>query len=145
MASTVRQMLQAKGNQVFSVNPQTSVYEALEVMSRRDIGALLVMNGSQLAGIFSERDYARKIILMGRVSRETPVDEVMTREVVGVAPAASVDDCMNLMTQHRIRHLPVLQGAEVLGMISIGDVVKAIISEQQFRIGQLEEYISGGR
>jgi len=145
MASTVRQMLQAKGSQVFSVNPQTSVYEALEVMSRRDIGALLVMNGSQLAGIFSERDYARKIILMGRVSRETPVDEVMTREVVGVAPAASVDDCMNLMTQHRIRHLPVLEGAEVLGMISIGDVVKAIISEQQFRIGQLEEYISGGR
>lgn len=145
MASTVRQMLQAKGSQVFSVNPQTSVYEALEVMSKRDIGALLVMNGSQLAGIFSERDYARKIILMGRVSRETPVDEVMTREVVGIAPTASVDDCMNLMTQHRVRHLPVLQGGEVLGMISIGDVVKAIISEQQFRIGQLEEYISGGR
>ena len=145
MASTVRQMLQAKGSQVFSVNPQTSVYEALEVMSKRDIGALLVMNGTQLAGIFSERDYARKIILMGRVSRETPVDEVMTREVVGIAPTASVDDCMNLMTQHRVRHLPVLQGGEVLGMISIGDAVKAIISEQQFRIGQLEEYISGGR
>lgn len=145
MASTVRQMLQEKGSQVFSVNPQTSVYEALEVMSSRDIGALLVMNGPHLAGIFSERDYARKIILMGRVSRETPVDEVMTREVVGVAPTASVDDCMNLMTQHRVRHLPVLQGGQVLGMISIGDVVKAIISEQQFRIGQLEEYISGGR
>lgn len=145
MASTVRQMLQEKGSQVFSVNPQTSVYEALEVMSSRDIGALLVMNGPHLAGIFSERDYARKIILMGRVSRETPVDEVMTREVVGIAPTASVDDCMNLMTQHRVRHLPVLQGGQVLGMISIGDVVKAIISEQQFRIGQLEEYISGGR
>lgn len=143
--ASVRQMLQRKGGQVFSVSPTASVYEALERMAQYDIGAILVTEGQRMVGIFSERDYARKVILMGRVSRETTVAEVMSSSVISVAPDATVEGCMNLMTDHRIRHLPVLDGDQLMGVISIGDVVKAIITEQEFRIGQLEEYISGSR
>jgi CBS domain-containing protein len=142
---TVNDLLQTKGHTVWSVAPNTTVYEALELMADKNVGALLVLDGGRVAGIFSERDYARKIILKGRASRETPVREIMTERVVFVRPEQTVAECMALMTHKHIRHLPVLAGDEVIGVISIGDVVKAIISEQEFMIEQLENYISGRR
>lgn len=141
---TVRQLVEAKGGRVWSVTPDTSVYEALRLMAERNIGALLVLEGDQLRGIFSERDYARKVILKGRSSRDTPVKEIMTSEVLYLRPEQSVKECMALMTEKRIRHLPVLEGNQLIGLISIGDVVKSVISEQEFLIDQLENYISGG-
>lgn len=142
---TVRHLLNAKGTQVWSISPDATVYEALERLAEHDIGALLVMEGDELVGIFSERDYARKVALQGRTSRETPVREVMTSKVYCVTPDQTVNECMALMTERRIRHLPVLEGGRVAGVISIGDVVKDVIAEQEFVIEQLENYITGGR
>jgi CBS domain-containing protein len=142
MTATVRQLLQLKGNQVFDIHPQATVYEALERMAEYDVGALLVLEEGRLVGIFSERDYARKIILMGRASRETLVHEVMTTDLVMTSPEATVGECMALMTEHRIRHLPVMDKGQLAGVISIGDVVKAIMTEQEFLIAQLQQYIN---
>ncbi|MER3482701.1 MAG: histidine kinase [Meiothermus sp.] len=145
MAATVRQLLQAKGGATHTVSPDISVFEALEQMAAHDIGAVLVTDKSDLVGIFSERDYARKIVLMGRVSRDTLVKEVMSSDLVTVGPAATVADCMELMTRHRVRHLPVLENGALIGIISIGDVVKAIMTQQELMISELESYISGSR
>jgi CBS domain-containing protein len=140
---TIRDVLQEKGNQTWTVFPDTMVFDALKLMAEKNIGALIVLDGEKIVGIFSERDYARKIILHGKSSRETTVREIMTTNVVGVRPAQSMEDCMVLMTDKRIRHLPVVEGEKLIGMISIGDVVKAIISDKDFLIQQLEHYITG--
>ncbi|MGH8294323.1 MAG: CBS domain-containing protein, partial [Steroidobacteraceae bacterium] len=130
-----------KGRVLFRIEPEDPVLEAIRTMADRHIGALLVMRGSELAGIVSERDYARKVVLLGRSSAETPVWQIMTSPVITVSLENSVQDCMRLMTERRIRHLPVLDGGRVVGMISIGDLVKAVIEEQQQTIEQLESYI----
>jgi len=142
--TNVRHILQEKGGQLWSVSPETIVFDALQLMAEKNCGALVVLEGDRLVGIFSERDYARKIILKGRKSRETTVSEIMSTEVTSVHPSQSVDECMSLMTEKRIRHLPVLDQDKLLGVISIGDVVKAVISEREFTIKQLENYITGG-
>jgi CBS domain-containing protein len=142
MRTTVAHVLAAKGREVWSVAPDTTVYEALEVMADKGVGALVVIEGEQLVGIVSERDYARKVILLERGSRDTPVSEIMTANVHTVGPASSVADCMTTMTDRRIRHLPVLDGERVAGVISIGDIVKAVIQDQRFLIEQLENYIT---
>lgn len=139
---TVRQLLQAKGQDVWSVTPDASVFEALTLMAAKDIGALLVLEGEKLAGILSERDYARKVVLQGRSSRDTPVREIMTQKVFYVLPEQTIQACMSVMTEKHIRHLPVLEDNRVIGVVSIGDIVKSIISEQQFTIEQLERYIT---
>ena len=141
MSATVRQMLAGRGA-VISVTPSTTVFEALQRMADHNIGALLVMNGDRLAGIFSERDYARKVALRGLTSKDTTVGELMTGKVITVGPAWTADQCMALMTEHHIRHLPVVEGDRVLGVISIGDAVKAVVDEQHFVIGQLTDYIT---
>jgi len=143
--TTVRDLLRIKGNEVWSIAPDASVYEALTLMAEKDIGALLVLDGGQLAGILSERDYARKIVLKGKSSRETAVREIMTGKVMWTRPEQTIEECMALMTNKRIRHLPVLDEGRLIGVISIGDVVKSIISEQEFMIEQLENYITGKR
>ncbi len=140
---TVQEVLQVKGSQVWSVTPDTTVYDALQVMADKDIGALLVVEAGDLVGIFSERDYARKVILKGKTSRELAVQEIMSTKVYYILPDNTMDDCMALMTAEHIRHLPVLSEGQVVGIITIGDVVKAIISDQQFMIDQLERYITG--
>jgi len=142
---TVGSVLQEKGDRIWSVSPDAMVYDALTLMAEKNLGAVLVMDGARIAGIFSERDYARKVTLKGKSSRETPVKEIMTQDVLFVRPGHSIEDCMALMTDKRIRHLPVMEGEKLMGVISIGDVVKAIISENKFVIKQLEDYISGGR
>jgi len=142
---TVSQILRTKGNAVYSIHPEASVYEALRLLAEKDIGALLVEEGEKLVGIFSERDYARKVILHGKSSKETPIREVMTSRVIYVRPEQSLAECMALMTDKRVRHLPVIQAGQVIGVISIGDVVKEIIAGQEFVIKQLENYISGER
>ena len=139
----VSQLLDAKGREVWSVTPETSVYDALVLMAEKNCGALIVLEEGKLVGIFSERDYARKIILKGKASKDTAVSEIMSTQIVFVRLEHSIDQCMALMTARRIRHLPVLTGDKVVGMISIGDVVKVIISEQEFTIKQLENYITG--
>lgn len=137
-------ILQSKPNTtVHSVTPSTSMFEAIKLMAEKNIGALLVVEGETIRGIVSERDYARKIILAGKSSRETPVGDVMTSPVMYVGPTASTQECMALMTDRRLRHLPVMENGKLLGMISIGDLVKDIISEQSFIIDQLQHYISG--
>jgi CBS domain-containing protein len=138
---TVNEILQAKSHALLSVSPDASVLDALKLMAEKEVGALVVLDGDKLAGIFSERDYARKVILHGKASKDTPVREIMTHKVVCVRPEQSVEDCMALMTDKRIRHLPVLSEKKVIGVISIGDVVKEVISEQRFVIEQLEHYI----
>jgi len=140
---TVKQILEAKGCEVWSVEEGTTVYEALHFMASKDIGAVLVMRGTRMTGILSERDYARKVVLEGRSSRATLVAEIMSREVVHVAPHDTVNTCMALMTEHKVRHLPVLDEGRVVGMVSIGDLVKSIIAEQEFVIEQMTNYISG--
>ena len=145
MTSTVRQLLQTKGNRVHAISPEATVFEALERMAAYDVGALMVMRGDQLVGIFSERDYARKIILMGRISKDTLVGEVMTDNLITVTPETTLAECMNLMSVNRVRHLPVLEGGQLVGVVSIGDVVKAIMTEQEFMIAELESYITGSR
>lgn len=141
---TVRELLGKKGDQVWSVSPGSTVYDALQLMAAKNIGAVLVRDGEQLLGILSERDYARQVILKGKSSRDTPVREIMTTRVVCVVPERTVEDCMALMTDKHIRHLPVLANGALVGVLSIGDVVKAVISEKQFMIEQLESYITSG-
>lgn len=139
--TTVRQLLDRKDRTVFSVGPEAPVLEAIRAMAEHHVGALLVMTGEVLAGIVSERDYARKVILRGRSSSDTPVKDIMTTPVLTVSPDTSVEQCMQLVTDKRVRHLPVVDGGRVVGMISIGDLVKAVIAEQQHQIEQLESYI----
>ena len=138
---TIKEILQSKPHGVLSISPEASVLDALRLMAEKEVGALVVLEDERLAGIFSERDYARKVILHGKSSKDTPVREIMTPKVVYVRPEQSVEECMALMTDKRIRHLPVLQDNRVIGVISIGDVVKEVISEQRFVIEQLEQYI----
>jgi CBS domain-containing protein len=138
---TVRHLLDRKGRALFAIAPEDPVLEAIRMMAERHVGALLVMRGTELLGILSERDYARKVVLLGRSSADTPVSTIMSSPVVSVSPDHSVQDCMRLMTERRIRHLPVLDGGRVAGMVSIGDLVKAVIEEQQQTIEQLESYI----
>jgi len=139
--NTVKQLLEGKTTRLLSISPDASVFEALQLMAAKDVGALVVLEGERLAGIFSERDYARKVVLVGKFSKETALREIMTAKVLCVRPEQTVDQCMALMTEHRIRHLPVLDGSKVIGVISIGDVVKELLSEQQVIISQLESYI----
>ena len=138
---TVKQLLQGETKALCTVSPGTPVFEALKQMAEKDIGALLVVENGRLAGILSERDYARKVILHGKSSHDTPVREIMTERVVYVQPKNTVEECMALMTDKRIRHLPVLENDKLIGVLSIGDLVKETISEQQFTIKQLESYI----
>lgn len=140
---TVEQILRGKGGELVSVGPDESVFDALALMARREVGAVVVLEGARLVGILSERDYARKIILLGKASKDTPVRDIMTQRVVCVSPTTTIDECMALMTDKRCRHLPVLEGERVIGVVSIGDVVKQTIAEQQFIIEQLEHYIMG--
>jgi len=137
----VRQLLDRKDRAIFSVEPQAPVLEAIRAMAAHHVGALLVMQADTLAGIVSERDYARKVILLGRSSADTPVRDIMSFPVITVSPDDTVQTCMQLMTDKRVRHLPVLDGGRVVGMVSIGDLVKAVIAEQQAQIEQLENYI----
>jgi CBS domain-containing protein len=139
----VRDMLRTKGHRVWSVAPDATVYDALKLMAEKNVGAVLVTEGNRLVGILSERDYARKVDLYGKTSRDTLVREIMTARVMYVRPEESAEECMALMTDKRVRHLPVMEGGEVIGVVSIGDVVKSIISEQGFLIEQLERYITG--
>ena len=140
---TVMQILQEKGDEVWTIGPQVTVFDALKLMAEKEIGALMVVEAGQVVGIFSERDYARKVILKGRSSKDTPVRKIMTERVITVDPATTVEVCMGLMTDRRIRHLPVMEGDRLIGVISIGDVVKAIVSEQTYLIEHLENYIAG--
>ena len=140
---TVDNLLKKKGSQIWAIGPDASIYEAVSMMAEKGIGALLVMEGEQLHGIISERDYARKVILAGKSSRQTPVKEIMTTAVLCAKLEQSVEQCLALMTDKRIRHLPVADGGKVVGLVSIGDLVKEIIAEQQFIIEQLEHYIAG--
>jgi CBS domain-containing protein len=140
---TVNQLLKLKGGQIFSVAPTDSVLRAIEIMATRHIGALLVMSQDGLQGIISERDYARKVILKNRSSHDTPVGDIMTKNPVTVAPDATVHHCMEVMTKGRFRHLPVVDKGRVVGMLSIGDLVKAVIEDQSQKIEQLERYIAG--
>jgi CBS domain-containing protein len=137
----VSQILQAKKGPTWTVAPKSTVYDALSTMAEKDIGALVVVEGDVVTGLFSERDYARKVILQGKASKDTLVEEIMTDEVICVSPDQSISKCMALMTDKRIRHIPVLDQGRLVGLISIGDVVKAIITEQQIIINHLEDYI----
>ncbi|MDH3451933.1 MAG: CBS domain-containing protein [Gammaproteobacteria bacterium] len=140
---TVKQLLREKGSAVHTISPHATVLEALHTMAELNIGALIVVEGDQIAGLLSERDYARKGILEGRYSKDTKVRDLMTSAVVCVSPEQTVDACMALMTEKRVRHLPVLEGGRLAGIVSIGDALKTIIEDQQFTIDQLAHYISG--
>jgi len=139
---TIKELLDVKGREVWTIGPDTSVYEGLKIMAEQEIGSLLVLEGGRPIGIFTERDYARSVILKGRTSKDTPVHEIMTHRPICATPTQTVEECMALITDKRIRHLPVIDGGELVGLISIGDLVKSIISEQQFIIEQLEHYIT---
>lgn len=143
MNNTVRQLLAAKGNMVLTIKPNATVYEALKVMAEKKVGALVVVHAGRVNGIITERDYARKIVLMGKLSKNTPVKEIMTRPALSVSPSHTVEDCMALMTEHRVRHLTVIDGGKLAGIVSIGDLVKSIISDQKSTIEELKDYISG--
>lgn len=140
---TVRDILGLKGGTVWSVSPEDTVLHALGVMAERGIGAVVVLDDERLAGILTERDYARRVVLRGRSSRDSLIRDVMTPQVVCVSPERSVDECMALMTDKRVRHLPVLDHKQLIGLVSIGDVVKATIADQEFTIAQLQSYITG--
>ncbi len=139
----VSQILEAKGRDVWSVTPDTTVLEALQLMEDRKVGALLVLREDKLAGVFSERDYARKVILKGKSSIDTPVKDIMSSTVVRIALDQSTAECMSLMTEKRVRHLPVMDGKKLVGVVSIGDVVKAVIADQEDVIEELQQYITG--
>jgi len=139
---TIRNLLDEKGSRVWSVGPQATVYEALALMAEKGIGALIVTDDTRLIGLFSERDYARNVVLKGRTSHDMPVREIMSSPVLCVTPEQPLEEAMALMTEHRVRHLPVIHEDGVLGIVSIGDLIKSIISEQKFIIEQLEHYIS---
>jgi len=141
---TVREILKGKNVDIISISPNATVFAAITLMSEKNVGALPVMEGQKLVGILSERDYARKVILEGKSSKETKVKDIMTHKVLCIPPTASNEECMALMTQKFLRHLPVIENDQVIGMISIGDVVKAIISEQHFTITNLQQYILQG-
>ena len=138
---SLKQLLDAKGSQVYSIGPDAKVIEALQIMAQKDIGALVVLEGERLAGILSERDYARKVILRGKYSQDVPVREIMTAELVTVDPSHTIEQCMALVTQRRVRHLPVVEDGKLIGVVSIGDLVKEVIAEQEQTIKQLESYI----
>lgn len=139
----VSNILEGKSKSIFSITPDTSVYHALELMVEKNVSALLVMEGDKLAGIFTERDYARKVVLKGKFSKETQIGDIMTKDLITVTPASTIDDCMKLMTGKFIRHLPVVEDNKLVGIISIGDVVRQIIEEQKSIIGHMEQYIAG--
>ena len=141
--TTIANLLKNKGHEVWSVAPTDLVFDAITSMAEKGVGALLVMDADKLVGIFSERDYARKIVLEGKSSRNTSVADIMTRDVIRASPDQSIEDCMSVMTENHIRHLPVAEDDQVIGVISIGDLVKVIIVEQKELIAQLERYISG--
>lgn len=141
--NTVKQVLKVKGNTVISAAPETPVYDALTIMAEHDIGAVLVLRDARPVGIFSERDYARKVTLKGKSSKEITVGELMVKDIFYVSPEDSLEECMMIMTKKRVRHLPVLENNQLVGLISIGDVVKQIISDQEFKIRELEKYIQG--
>ncbi len=138
----VHQLLEAKGRDVWSVAPETSVFDAISLMAEKEVGALMVLADKKPVGLVSERDYARKVILAGRSSKDTSVHEIMSTQVICAKPDQAIEECMALMTDKRVRHLPVIDHKKLVGMISIGDLVKAIIHEQQFIIEQLEHYIA---
>src|SRR5258708_962543 len=140
----VSSLLHHKGSTVWHVAPETTVFDTIKLMAEKNIGALLVLSHGRLVGIFTERDYTRKIALMGKTSRDTRVQEVLSGDVICVPPNESIEECMRLMTEHRIRHLPVVEGEKVVGIISIGDLVNWIISAQNSAIEQMEQYIAGG-
>ncbi len=141
--ATVNNILESKRNIIFSITPDTSVYQALELMVEKNVSALLVTEGEKMVGIFTERDYARKVVLKGKSSKDTAICEIMTSNLITVTKATTIDSCMNLMTDNHIRHLPVVENAKLVGIISIGDVVKNIIEEQKSIIGHMEQYIAG--
>jgi CBS domain-containing protein len=140
----IKDILDRKGSNVWTISPEATVFESLEFMAEKDIGALLVMHREKVVGVFSERDYARKVILKGKSSKETKVGELMTSPVYTITPEKDVEECMALMTKTRARHIPVMEGERLVGIVSIGDVVNAIISEQKVKIHDLENYIVGG-
>ena len=141
---TVAEILKAKGSSaVYSIAPSATVFEAVKLMAEKNVGALLVMEGERIVGVVTERDYARKVVLLARSSKDTPLRDVMTSAVIYVRPNQTSEECMALMTESRVRHLPVLDGDKLVGLISIGDIVKGIISEQNFIIEQLQHYIAG--
>jgi CBS domain-containing protein len=138
----VREILQSKGHDVWFVRPEAFVFDAVKMMSERSVGALLVMDGEKMVGIITERDYARKVVLAGKSSKQTQVKDIMTQRVLWVAPERTIEECMALMTDKKVRHLPVVENTQVVGIVSIGDLVKAIIAEQQVIIDQLQNYIN---
>lgn len=143
--TTAKQILESKPDKtIYTTTPSTSVFDAIKLMAEKSIGALLVMDGDKIVGLISERDYARKIVLMARSSKETPVRDIMTSAVMYVSPDWTSEECMALMTKNRIRHLPVMDKGKLMGLVSIGDLVKDVISEQKVMIRQLEHYIAGG-
>jgi CBS domain-containing protein len=141
--TTARHILEEKGHQVWSVHPGDKVYDAIKMMADKDVGSLVVLDGSKIVGIVTERHYARNVFLKGRASPQTRVDDIMERNVVFVGPDQSIEECMALMTAKRLRHLPVIEHGDLLGIVSIGDLVKSIISDREFVIEQLEHYIRG--
>ena len=142
--NNVIEILKVKGSETFTISPNITVFDALKILAEKNIGALVVTENDKLVGIFSERDYARKIILKGKSSIDTTISELMTRDVLYVSPKDSIDECMALMSENHIRHLPVMEDGKLVGVISIGDVVKHIIKHQKFQIRELEKYIKGG-
>ncbi len=144
ITTAARALLEHKGKDVWTISPDATVFEAIQMMSDKNVGALPVVKSSKLVGIISERDYMSKVMLKGRSSKETLVHDIMTREVVTVSPTQSVSECMSIITEHRVRHLPVVDGDQLLGIVSIGDLVRWIIATQRTTIEQLEKYIVGG-
>jgi len=140
---TIKELLEQKGGKVWSIGPDATVFQALRIMAEQEIGSLIVVENGKTIGIITERDYARSVILKGRTSKDTPVRDIMTSRPICAAPDETPEECMAVMTERRVRHLPVIDGDKLVGIISIGDLVKSIISEQQFIIEQLEHYISG--
>jgi CBS domain-containing protein len=143
VTGTVSRILERKGSSVWSIAPEAMVYDAIKMMAQRNVGALVVLEDQQLIGIISERDYTRKVILQGKSSKETSVREIMTKELVTAEPKDNIAECMRVMTERRVRHLPVLEGTKVIGIVSIGDLLKWFISEQDAAIDHLEKYITG--